>query len=467
MAIETLGKSLLQSAKKKSKRQEKKAKIFTGLMLGVQAGNVYLRNKAEKRAKVFWNNNAGVLANATSRYDKGINFWKDDKAMMSTYGQTGVDDWEIAKRNELYKFYKTTELGGATPKDLTQFKKDVDLKIEDEISAYGKKRDLYSQFRDIGRTETNLTEAKTNFLKPIQDKLDIGAQIIKNESSVGGYLLGNLGLYGRGKANLEEVKINEQTLMLPVSYNPDLKKELAKEIAKNTTYQESLSSIDSSVTYTPLTPNELRKQLSPEVYTSAALPTHSSSLNASVSSTATNRNENILDKVMFTIGDKESSIYNIMRNLNRADDGRGQQQAMAMNQILAYSKQAVLDYEQGNANRPVKDRTKNVEYFLEIGINRWIATSFEVNGEYIPMTGPENNFRYSETVSFKPKTSNKTFNLALIDHEANFRTLIDNDDEKNAQIFIEDFTYLTGPFQGKSTFITQLQNIFDNKFPTN
>ena len=76
MAIETLGKSLLQSAKKKSKRQEKKAKIFTGLMLGVQAGNVYLRNKAEKRAKVFWNNNAGVLANATSRYDKGINFWK-------------------------------------------------------------------------------------------------------------------------------------------------------------------------------------------------------------------------------------------------------------------------------------------------------------------------------------------------------------------------------------------------------
>ena len=53
MAIETLGKSLLQSAKKKSKRQEKKAKIFTGLMLGVQAGNVYLRNKAEKRAKVF------------------------------------------------------------------------------------------------------------------------------------------------------------------------------------------------------------------------------------------------------------------------------------------------------------------------------------------------------------------------------------------------------------------------------
>ena len=467
MAIETLGKSLLQSAKKKSKRQEKKAKIFTGLMLGVQAGNVYLRNKAEKRAKVFWNNNAGVLANATSRYDKGINFWKDDKTMMSTYGQTGVDDWEIAKRNELYKFYKTTELGGATPKDLTQFKKDVDSKIEDEMLAYGKKRDLYSKFRDIGRTETDLTAAKTNFLKPIQDKLDIGAQIIKDESNVGGYLLGNLGLYGRGKANLEEVKINEQTLMLPVSYNSDMKKELAEEIAKNTTYQESLSSIDSSVTYTPLTPNELRKQLTPEVYTSAAIKTHAASLNAAVSPTATDRNANILDKVMFTIGDKESSVYNIMRNLNRADDKLGQQQAMAMNQILAYSRQAVKDYEQGNANRPVKDRTKNVEYFLEIGVNRWISTSYKVNGEYIPMTGPENNYSYNETVSFKPNASNKTFDLPLIDHETNFLTLIDNDDEKSARIFIEDFTYETGPFQGKSTFITQLQNIFDNKFPTN
>jgi hypothetical protein len=83
------------------------------------------------------------------------------------------------------------------------------------------------------------------------------------------------------------------------------------------------------------------------------------------------------------------------------------------------------------------------------------------------MTGPENNYSYSETVSFKPNASNKTFDLPLIDHESNFMTLIDNDDEKSARIFIEDFTYETGPFQGKSTFITQLQNIFDNKFPTN
>tara|TARA_R110000737_G_scaffold100480_1_gene134411 strand:- start:737 stop:1159 length:423 start_codon:yes stop_codon:yes gene_type:complete len=139
---------------------------------------------------------------------------------------------------------------------------------------------------------------------------------------------------------------------------------------------------------------------------------------------------------------------------------------MAMNQILAYSRQAVKDYEQGNANRPEKDRTKNVEYYLEIGVNRWISTSYKVNGEYIPMTGPENNYSYNETVSFKPNASNKTFDLPLIDHESNFMTLIDNDDRKNAQIFIEDFTYLTSSFQGKSTFITQLQNIFNNKYPT-
>ena len=106
MGIETLGESLLASAKKKSKKQEKKAKVFTGLMLGIQVGNHVLRKRAEKRANEFWSSNQGVIANRTSQFDKGVNFWKDDKSMRDTHGTTGVDDWEAAKRAELYKFIK-------------------------------------------------------------------------------------------------------------------------------------------------------------------------------------------------------------------------------------------------------------------------------------------------------------------------------------------------------------------------
>ena len=40
MAIEQLGESLLAQARQKSKKREKKAKLFTGAMLGVLGGNM-------------------------------------------------------------------------------------------------------------------------------------------------------------------------------------------------------------------------------------------------------------------------------------------------------------------------------------------------------------------------------------------------------------------------------------------
>ena len=59
MAIEQLGESLLAQARSRTKKQEKKAKIFTGLMLGVQVGNAVLRRQAKKRADEFWKSNIG------------------------------------------------------------------------------------------------------------------------------------------------------------------------------------------------------------------------------------------------------------------------------------------------------------------------------------------------------------------------------------------------------------------------
>ena len=57
MAIEQLGESLLSQARDRNKKSKKKAKLFTGLMLGVQAGNAILRRQAEKRANEFWKSN--------------------------------------------------------------------------------------------------------------------------------------------------------------------------------------------------------------------------------------------------------------------------------------------------------------------------------------------------------------------------------------------------------------------------
>jgi len=303
MGIEALGESLLASAKKKSKKQERKAKVFTGLMLGIQVGNHVLRKRAENRAKEFWSNNEGIIANRASQFDKGITFWKDDKSMLDKYGLTGVDDWKIAKRNELYDFYKTTDLGGKDPKDLQQFKIDVDKKIEDDLAAYEEKRNLYKNFRDIGKTETDLKTAKTTFLQPLQDKLDKGADIIKGESSVGGYLLANLGL--KGKAKLEPVTIDGQRLMLPFGYDKVKKDALVEEMKKDTIYSEAVSSIDSKVTYTPLTPDELKAQLGPQIYSSEPDGGHARVLRLALSGEKSDRLQTMLSTKTYNYKDKD------------------------------------------------------------------------------------------------------------------------------------------------------------------
>ena len=362
MGIETLGESLLASAKKKSKKQEKKAKVFTGLMLGIQVGNHVLRKRAEKRANEFWSSNQGVIANRTSQFDKGVNFWKDDKSMRDTHGTTGVDDWEAAKRAELYKFYKANDLGGAAPKDLQKFKSD----------AYGEKRELYKNFRNIGRTETALTEAKTAYVKPVKDKLEKGVEIINQSSSVGGYLLGNLGLFGRGKANLEEVVIDEQRLMLPVSYNEVQKEKLALELRKNTTFQEKLSSINHSVVYTPLTPDELKAQIDPTSYTSEPDTGHAQVFNLAISGDEVDRQKTLLDDVKFSIGGKNRTIYEFFDTLTD-DDPSGNTTMLAASQILALSKEAKRVYELENVDRPQEDTVRPDDFFVADGFRTYIA----------------------------------------------------------------------------------------------
>jgi len=463
MGIEALGESLLASAKKKSKKQERKAKVFTGLMLGIQVGNHVLRKRAEKRAKEFWSNNQGVIANRASQFDKGINFWKDDKSMLNKYGLTGVDDWKIAKRNELYDFYKTTDLGGKDPKDLQQFKIDVDKKIEDDLSAYGEKRNLYKNFRDIGRTETDLKTAKTTFLQPLQDKLDKGADIIKGESSVGGYLLANLGL--KGKAKLEPVTIDGQRLMLPFGYDKVKKQDLVDEMKKDTIYSEAVSSINSKVTYTPLTPDELKAQLGPQIYSSEPDKGHARVLRLALSGDKSDRLQTMLSTKTYNYQDKELTVYEIYQALLKSDPEGRQGENMA-SQILGFAKQAKLEFETSEEIKmlPPQERTKNDDYYLDEGLRRWIsATHTDEDNNPLNPGEDEVKFDLKEIVSFSP-FENKSYNKPLGVYRNDFQNALNTKTQKEVEGILIDYQNSLDDFTGKEQFIRTLQDLYNNKY---
>ena len=463
MGIETLGESLLASAKKKSKKQEKKAKVFTGLMLGIQVGNHVLRKRAEKRANEFWSSNQGVIANRTSQFDKGVNFWKDDKSMLNKYGLTGVDDWKIAKRNELYDFYKTTDLGGKDPKDLQQFKMDVDKKIEDDLAAYGDKRRLYTNFRDIGRTETDLKTAKTNFLKPLQDKLDKGADIIKGESNVGGYLLANLGL--KGKAKLEPVTLDGQRLMLPFGYDKVKKDSLVAEMKKDTTYSEAVSSINNKITYTPLTSDELKAQLGPQIYNSKADAGHASVMRNAISGNEEDRLKVMLSDKKYNYKDKDLTVYEIYTQLINADSTGEQAQLMA-SQILGFAKQEKLEFETSAETNdlPPQDRVKTDDYFVDKGVRAWLtATHTDADGNPLDPGEDKVKFDLTEIVSFNP-TEDISFNKPLGSYRNDFQTALNTKTQKEVEGMILDYQDDLADFVGKAQFIRNLQDLYNNKY---
>ena len=460
MAIEQLGESLLSQARDRNKKSKKKAKLFTGLMLGVKAGNALLRRQAEKRANEFWKSNQGVLTQRTQQFDKGINFWKDDKAMLKKYGFTEADDWKLAKRQERYNFYKQTDLGGKDPKDVQQFRLNVDSKIEDDLLAYGKKRELYQNFKNIGRTEEDIKKAKINFEQPVRDSLNKGVEIIKEQSSVGGLLLGNLGLFGKGKSNLEEVTLEGQTLMLPMSYGKDRKDKLALEIRKNTDFTEALSSINNSVTYEPLTSDELKSQLGVEVFNSDPDSGHAGVLRNALSGEKSDRLKTTFANKKYKIGDKEHTIYNLYINTINKDTTGAAAELMA-SQILGFAEAAKIEFENSEEIRklPPAQRVRSDDFYVDLGIKKYIENTYSVNGEKVKI--PDITFNNNEVVTFLPQGTDRTFNKPLGAYINDFRNL---ETKENSLRYLTDFKESTDDFTGKEEFITTLQDIYNNKF---
>jgi len=406
MGIEALGESLLASAKKKSKKQERKAKVFTGLMLGIQAGNHILRKRAEKRAKEFWSGNQGLLDTRASQFDKGVTFWKEHGNMAKTYGITGVDDWEDAKRQELYKVYRDRELAGGTIKDIDAFKQSVNPKIEDDINAYREKVNLYKNFRNIGRTETELTSSKTNFIKPLKDKLDKAAKTIESESSVGGYLLNGLGFGDRQRVMLEQQQILGSSALLPKGYDIS---GIQEDIKENNKFIEELSDINNKVVYEPMTKEERIKVLGTTSTSAKAESTHRSSLLTALSPDLATRRSSTLDEYKYNVPgvgfmgkpvQVQKSIRNIYTMIQQ-DESQAAATAFASD-ILTYSKRAMIDFESKNTEGLVKD----AEYFVDIGINKAVAKHFKLNGESVENQNDENIYDPEREVTLEFKDSN-------------------------------------------------------------
>ena len=195
MAIEQLGESLLSQARDRKKKEKKKAKLFTGLMLGVQVGNMALRKRAEKRANQFWNSNQGLINQRANQFDTGVNFYKDHNAMIKTYGEsldkeTG-ENWVSAFNSSKLKQYQTSpEYSDLYRNKPQEFNKIVKPLLENDRLAYREKVSGYSDFKNITSSDK---ETKTAYIKPLKDKLQKGIDVINKQDNIAGWAFSKLG----------------------------------------------------------------------------------------------------------------------------------------------------------------------------------------------------------------------------------------------------------------------------------
>jgi len=195
MAIEQLGESLLSQARDRKKKEKKKAKLFTGLMLGVQAGNAMLRRQAEKRANEFWKSNQGLINQRANQFDTGVNFFKDHNAMIKTYGEsldkeTG-ENWVSAFNSSKLKQYQTSpEYSDLYKNNPQEFNKLVNPLLENDRQAYRVKVAAYSDFKNITSSDK---ETKTAYIRPLKDKLQKGIDVINKQDNIAGWAFSKLG----------------------------------------------------------------------------------------------------------------------------------------------------------------------------------------------------------------------------------------------------------------------------------
>ncbi len=369
MAIEQLGKSLLSQVRDRNKKSKKKAKLFTGLMLGVQAGNAILRRRAEKRANEFWKSNQGVLNQRASQFEEGVKFWDGHRSLMKTYGSTGQDDWKTAKKQELYDDYIKRDLGGVKPTtatDLANFKKNVDSKIQDDLLAYEQKLNSYSNFKNISTTARE--KSKTAYVNTLRDKLEKSADTITKNDNVGNWLLSQVGI--RKKADMQTTNIlGGGSILTAGGLSSEERKQLLKDFEESALLDKDIAEAKAMSQYQPMTQEEIQSYMPKGATSVKPINSHATSLGKALSEDPARRQESLLNEYRYTYNEKEGQT--VRKIYESIAEENIQKAAIFYNDVLTVSRDLQLAYEEDPNTTDVKD----AEYFVDLAVKEVIGTT--------------------------------------------------------------------------------------------
>jgi len=371
MAIEQLGESLLAQARDKNKKSKKKAKLFTGLMLGVQAGNAILRRQAEKRANEFWKSNQGVLNQRASQFEEGVKFWDGHRSLMKTYGSTGQDDWKTAKKQELYDDYIKRDLGGVKPTtatDLANFKNNVDSKIQDDLLSYEQKLNSYSNFKNISTTARE--KSKTAYVNTLRDKLEKSADTITKNDNVGNWLLSQVGI--RKKADMQTTNIlGGGSILTAGGLSSEERKQLLKDFEESALLDKDIAEAKAMSQYQPMTQEEIQSYMPKGTTSVKPINSHSTSFGKALSEDPARRQESLLNEYRYTYNKKEGQT--VRKIYESIAEESIQKATIFYNDVLTISRDLQLAYEADPSTTDVID----AEYFVDLAVKEVIGTPSE------------------------------------------------------------------------------------------
>jgi len=370
MGIESLGESLLSQAKSRRKKEEKRAKLFTGVMLGVQVGNAVLRRRAEKRANEFWKSNQGVLNQRANQFEKGVSFWDNHNTLMQSKGIAGGGDWKDAYKEELYQTYIDRDLGGTKPKDMIKFKQSVDSKIQDDLTAYQKKLELYKDFKNI--PSSGRVASKTAYVKTLRDKLEKSASTISKRDSVGGWLFSQAGIMGYKKPDMQTTTILDgESIVTAGGLSAEEREQLITEFTQADLLDKDVAEANAQSQYQPMTQEEIQSYMPKGTTSVKPITSHASSLNKAISEDNIRRQESLLNEYRYTYNEKEGQT--VRKIYESIAEESIQKATIFKNDVLTISRDLQLAYEADPDTTDVKD----AEYFVDLAVKEVIDTSLE------------------------------------------------------------------------------------------
>ena len=240
MAIEELGESLLAQARSRRKKQEKKAKVFTGLMLGVQGANFLLRRRAKKRWDEINSGYTDLISSETQRLKDGVKFWSDHNRMLNEQNSSH-EQWRAAytaqERKKLIEKYKLS----ANNNTVEEINNIVNSQVKDDLDAYQKKLDAYSEFKSYKDTK----EDRTRYFAPVAKVMKETKDAIDRNASVGGKIASALGF------DNYKVDMDKEFNKVQIAGNIDTqdKQRFQKFLSTSTDNMTKLSQVDDGVNY--------------------------------------------------------------------------------------------------------------------------------------------------------------------------------------------------------------------------